>query len=208
MDFEALEPLQRGLLSIRPSPMMLLSHLSRRQRNTITPSVNTLRHSLDGSKLLGSRVIKLGAVCLGVRMMEVYIFIGFVYTFFGYDRRIGLVQVPYLIFLWPFDLLKNLSIGWNKAKEQDRLVTMANIAKCHESLDKFHDLLADTILEETGVALPDLGDAVMTGIVIYELQASTIAARMHNVPEHLQGDFLLARLKRNGMPQARQGKNK
>ena len=41
---------------------MLLSHLLRWQRNTIAPSVNTLRRSLDGSKHLSSRAIALGAV--------------------------------------------------------------------------------------------------------------------------------------------------
>ena len=89
----------------------------------------------------------------------------------------------------------------SKAKQQDKLTTIANIKLCHDSLNEFHELLSDIILEEAGKGVADLDENVQTGIIIYEIQASFAAADKFNIPSDLQPDFVKARLMAFGAPE-------
>ncbi len=132
--------------------------------------------------------------------MEIYLLIGVVYAFFSRDADLGIYGFIRSILFWPFDILKNFWIGWNSAKRKDQHIAKVNIKLCQDSMEEFHNILADTILEETGKSLSELPEKVRMGMVVYEIQAALAAAQRFRIAQQYHYDFASATLTKGGMP--------
>lgn len=83
----------------------------------------------------------------------------------------------------------------------DKESTKATIKICHDSIERFHNILSDTILEECKTGLHSLPEHARMGIIIYEIQASLAAAKMHKLDSNYHPDFAASILTRGGVPE-------
>ena len=132
--------------------------------------------------------------------MEVYFFIGVIYALFNRDHNVGVYGFVHNTALWPIGILKNVFIGWSEAKYKDDFVTKANIKQCQDSMEEFHNILADTILEETGKGIAEQSEQVRIGMLLYEIQAALAAAKKFRLELQYHRDFAVTTLTRGGLP--------
>jgi len=133
-------------------------------------------------------------------MLIIYFLTGAIYAYFNYNTNKGTIGYIKDTILWPIDITRNLMIGWNKAKGKDLLIAQVNIKQCHNSMEEFHNILSDTILEETGKGLAEQPEELRTGILVYEIQAALAAAKKFRLGQQYHRDFAASVLTRGGIP--------
>ncbi len=132
--------------------------------------------------------------------MVFYFLIGLIYALLNREPDKSAPEYALDIFLWPYDILKNFWIGWNKAKDKDKLVQKANIKLCQDTLEEFHNTLSDTVLLATGKKLNDQPEHIRQSLITYEIQAALAAARNYRLNAEYHRDFAAATLARGGIP--------
>jgi hypothetical protein len=91
------------------------------------------------------------------------------------------------------------TFGNTMTRSESKFVVSTNLILCRNSMEEFHNVLSDTVLTETGLALAQHPEMMRMSIITYEIQAALAAAKKFRIDQKYHQDFAAAVLTRGGI---------